>query len=114
MIHEGLKPDNMATLIATICRAMLDVAHAVDDHDAEPDVEDFVEAAIAHIENGRSVIDKGLTIDDMPTIKCGAVMLEITVRGICAALSISYEDAMRAVHEGREAPNPIKGEHDGH
>lgn len=80
-----------------------------------PSIEDFREASVALIEDARAVFDRGVMVDDMATMRCGAVMLELTVRGMCAALGQDYEEAMRAVHEGREPPirKPHDGEDDG-
>jgi hypothetical protein len=110
VIHEALKRDDMPALIRTMCTVMLEVAQTLDIHDEEPDVADLVEAAQALIEAGRAVMDRGLQLQSWETTKCGAVMLELTVRGMFAACSIPYDEALLAVYEGRQPPGPIKGE----
>lgn len=109
LIHEALRRDDMAALVRCLCQTMLTVAQALDRNQETPELPDFIEAALAHIEDGRAVMDRGLQLEMADTTRCGAVMLEITVRGICAALGIDYETAMRAVHAGQEPPTPTTG-----
>jgi hypothetical protein len=100
VIGNALLKNDLPSLAASCCGLMLTVAKAVDDHDIEPDVPDFIEAAQALIEDARAVIDRGLQIDRDEVAKVGAVMVELTVRGICAALNFPYDDLMRAVAAG--------------
>lgn len=87
--------------LATGCGAlMLDVARIVDAHDVEPDIPNFLEAIQAVVETGRAVMDKGLMIDSPETTKCGAVMMEISVRGIAAALNLPYGELLQTVKDG--------------
>lgn len=87
--------------LATACSAlMLAVARIVDAHDIEPDVPNFLEAVQALIEKSRAVMDKGLMIDSPETSKCGAVMMELSVRGIAAALNLPYGELLQTVKDG--------------
>lgn len=100
VIHKALRNDSMAELAEGMCLIMLTSAKTTVAYNLDPDVADFVEACTALIEDARSVADRGLTTHDERTAKCGLVMLELTVRGIAAALGMPYEDLVRAVHAG--------------
>lgn len=62
----------------------------------EPQLEDFVVAARELVELARKSMDRGLQTADGAGTVTGAVMLEIAARGICACVSIPYEEAFRA------------------
>lgn len=106
VIFDALQAGSMPRLVRSVCNAMLVVARAVDDHDLEPEVDDFIAAAMSLLEAGRGALDLALVVNDWDGARAGAVMIELTVRGMCAALSIDYDAALRAVHEGRDPPLP--------
>jgi len=106
IMFGALQKGSMPELVRSVCETMLVVARAVDEHDFEPGADDFVAASMSLIEAGRNALDLALMVDDKEGCRAGAVMIELTVRGICAALSIDYDKALRAVLEGREPPLP--------
>ena len=101
LIHSALLVNDLPELVRLSAETMCTVATALLRFEREPGVPDFVEAAQALIEQGRSVMDKGLMLRSPETINCGAVMLELTVRGICAALSVPYDEVLREVAQAR-------------
>lgn len=103
VIHDALRRDDLPGLAVSLAKLMLGVAAVIDRYDVEPHVGDFVEAATALIEDARTVMDRGLTIQDWNTVKCGAVMLEITVRGIAAALNFPYSSLLEVAQNGGDA-----------
>lgn len=104
MIVDSLQANSMSQLIEHTGRAMVVVATILTNAGQEPEVFDFVEAAQALIEDGRAVMDRGIMIDSGETLLCGAVMLELACRGICAALSIPYETTFRDALGGGSGP----------
>lgn len=102
LIHEALRANTLPPLVDGACVVMLALARALNRHELAPEVPHFIEAAIALIEDARTVYDRGMQIDDADRAMVGAVMLEITVRGVCAALSIDYEAEMRARVQPKE------------
>lgn len=104
LIHEALRANTLPPLVDGTCIVMLALARALNRHELVPEVPHFIEAAIALIEDARTVYDKGMLVDDADRAMVGAVMLEITVRGVCAALSIDYEAEMRKRVQPPETP----------
>lgn len=100
VMREALESNDLATLAAAAARLMLTTATVVDRHGIEPDVTDLIEAMRALVEDSRAVLDRGLMIDAHATARCGAVMVELAVRGLCAALNFPYGDLLAAVHAG--------------
>lgn len=113
LLLDGLRTNTLPPLVEGCCGTMLALARVLNRHQLEPDVPHFIEAAGALIEDARTIFDAGFRVDDKDKAMVGAVMLEITVRGICAALSVPYEDAMRASHAGLPLPVKTTGAHDG-
>jgi hypothetical protein len=103
VIHDALLIDDLPGLVQLSAETMLAVATVLARYEQDPDVRDLVEAAQAHIEHGRAVMDKGLMLASWETVRCGAVMLELTVRGICAALSAPYDLVLAEVLRARQA-----------
>ncbi len=103
VIHDALLVNDLPELVRLSAEAMCSVATALLRFELDPQVPDFVEAAQALIEDGRAVMDKGLMLRGWETTRCGAVMLEITVRGICAALSVPYDKVLAEVHRAQQA-----------
>ncbi len=103
LIHDALLRDDLPALVATSATVMCAVATALLRHGHEPDVADLVEGTQALIESGRDVLDRGLMLQSAETIKCGSVMLELAVRGLCAALSVPYDAALAEVVQARAA-----------
>lgn len=102
LLHDALLVNDLPELVLLSAETMCTVATALIRFDKDPTVPDFVEAAQALIEQGRAVMDKGLMLRSPETINCGAVMLELTVRGICAALSVPYDEVLTEVVRARE------------
>ncbi len=98
LIHDALLIDDLPGLVQASADTMLRVAAALLRFEQDPDVADLVEATRASIENGRAVMDKGLLLGSWETVRCGAVMLELTARGLCAALSVPYDLVLAEVH----------------
>lgn len=98
LIHSGLLVNDLPELVRLSVDTMRVVAMGLLRYQREPDVPDFVEASQALIEQGRAVMDRGLLLRSWETVHCGAVMLELTVRGICAALSVPYDQVLVEVH----------------
>ena len=48
-------------------------------------------------------MDRGLMLRNWETVRCGSVMLELTVRGICAALSVPYDIVLAEVLRAQQA-----------
>lgn len=110
LIFDALRANKIPPLVGACCDTMLTLARALNRHGIDPEVPDFIEAAVALIEDARTVFDAGMRVDDMGRAKIGAVMLEVAVRGICAALSIDYENHMRArLAEGKADGNEVVG-----
>ncbi len=103
LIHDALLVNDLPDLVRMSAETMCVVAEALVRYEQDPQVIDFVEAAQALIETGRGVMDKGLLLRSWETTNCGAVMLEITVRGLCAALSVPYDKVLGEVHRARVA-----------
>lgn len=103
LIHSALLVNDLPELVHLSAETMCTVATALLRFNREPTVPDFVEASQALIEQGRAVMDKGLMLRSWETVSCGAVMLELTVRGICAALSVPYDRVLVEVHRARVA-----------
>lgn len=101
LIHSALLVNDLPELVRLSAETMCIVARALVRFENDPQVPDFVEASQALIEQGRAVMDKGLLLRNSETINCGAVMLELTVRGICAALSVPYDEVLREVAQAR-------------
>jgi hypothetical protein len=101
LIHDG--PIDLVEVVARSCQVMLTVACTMATYGHEPQAPDFYEAAAACIENGQAVMDKGLMLQSQETINCGAVMLEITVRGMCAALGVPYDQVLAHCYEAQQA-----------
>ncbi len=98
LIHDALLVNDLPELVLLSADAMRSVAQALLRYGQNPQVPDFVEGAQALVEQGRAVMDKGLLLNSWETVRCGAVMLELTVRGICAALSVPYDPVLTEVH----------------
>lgn len=108
LIHSALLVNDLPELVRLSAETMCIVARALVRFENDPQVPDFVEASQALIEQGRAVMDRGLMLGSPETINCGAVMLELTVRGICAALSVPYDQVLIEVHRARCAgENPL-------
>jgi hypothetical protein len=103
LIHGALLVNDLPELISLSGQSILCVAGVLLQYAQDPQVPDFVEAVQAHIESGRAVMDRGLMLNDWATARCGAVMLEITVRGVCAALSVPYDLILAEVHRAQQA-----------
>lgn len=103
VIHDALLVNDLPELIRLTAETMICVATTLACYEQSPEVPDFVEAAQAMIEAGRAVMDRGLMLQDWPTTNCGAVMLELTVRGICAALGAPYDRVLAEVHRAQLA-----------
>ena len=103
LIYGALLVNDLPELVRLSAETMCVVAEALIRFDRDPGVPDFVEAAQALVEQGRAVMDRGLMLTSAETINCGAVMLELTVRGICAALSVPYDRVLVEVHRARGA-----------
>ena len=103
LIHNALLIDDLPGLVALSAETMICVATTLLRYDIEPDVRDLVDAAQAHIESGRAVMDRGLMLRNWETVRCGSVMLELTVRGICAALSVPYDKVLAEVLRAQQA-----------
>lgn len=110
LIHDALLQADLPALVTLSCDVMREVAAGLLRHGHEPGVGDLVEGAQAMIENGRAVMDKGLMLQSAETINCGAVMIELAVRGLCAALGAPYDAALAEVVRARaagEAPDVL-------
>jgi hypothetical protein len=103
LIHGALLVNDLPELVRMSAETMCSVATALLRFEINPDVPDFVEASQALIEDGRAVMDRGLTLRSWETTRIGAVMLEIAVRGICAALSVPYDKVLPEVHRAQLA-----------
>lgn len=97
-IFDALRANQMQPLLDGACDTMLTLARALNRHSIEAEVPDFMEAAVALIEDARTVFDAGMRVDDHDRAKIGAVMLELAVRGILAALDKPYYELMKARH----------------
>lgn len=95
-LTEGLRLNKWVPLIEGMCLTMLTTAKTARCYSCTPDVPDFIEATHALIENARAVIDKGLTVNSEETVKCGIVMMEMSVRGMFTVLGFT-EDRYRAM-----------------
>lgn len=107
LIHEALLVNDLPELVRLSGETILCVARTLARLGRDPQVPDFVEAAQASIEQGRAVMDRGLVLASPETLLCGAVMIEITCRGICAALGVPYDSLLaelQRAHVTGEAP----------
>lgn len=108
LIHDALLIDDLPEVVRLSAETMCTVAETLLIFEIEPDVRDLVDATQALIEDGRAVMDKGLLLRSWETARCGAVMLEIAVRGLCATLSVPYDQVLAEVHRARLAgENPL-------
>ena len=93
----------MALGLETMCT----VAATLVQQEIEPDVHDLVDAVQDLIRPARDVIDRGLNIDRPEYVRCGSVMIELVIRGLCAAIGAPYDAALaevaRAQRDGDEA-----------
>lgn len=108
---DALIADGQMDLVQAVersCEVMLTVGCILVRHGLQPHENDLVEASIASIENARAVMDRGLTIDSEDTENCGAVMLELAVRGLLATTGVPYDRVMVEVHRARAAGEPPK------
>lgn len=103
LIHDALLVDQLPELVRLSAETMCTVAETLLIFEIEPDVRDLVEATQALIEDSRAVMDKGLLLRSWETVRCGAVMLELVVRGLCATLSVPYDEVLAEVHRARLA-----------
>lgn len=103
LIHGALLVNDLPELVRLSAETMVCTATVLLRYAQEPDVPDLVEAAQALIEDSRTVMDRGLMLKDWATTRTGAVMLELTVRGICAALSVPYDAVLAEVHRAQRA-----------
>ena len=103
VIHDALLVNDLPELVRLSAEAMHSVATALLRYEVDPQVPDFVEAAQALIEDGRAVMDRGLMINNWETVGFGAVMLEIAIRGIFAALNVPYDKVLAEVHRAAQA-----------
>jgi hypothetical protein len=103
LIHDALLVNDLPELVRLSAETMCVVAATLVRAQRDPQVPDFVQAAKTLIEGARGVMDRGLMVHDWPTVECGAVMIEITVRGICAALNVPYDKVLVEVHRARVA-----------
>jgi hypothetical protein len=121
VINEALPSNDLTLLVYLSCEVILEVARCLDDVSEDPTLLDFVLAASEHLQNARATMDRGLLLQDWETVRRGAVMVELTVRGICAALSVPYEEAVSTARVSGYEPvrgvlrraGLIKGEDDG-
>lgn len=118
-VREALQNASLLPVAEGLSRVMLVVAAIVDMFDAEPDIADFVVAAMRSIDNAQSILDRGLMIHNWEEVRQGSVMMEIAVRGVCAALGIPYNSVLEAVwtggsvHEILKQHGLVKGEQHG-
>lgn len=105
LIHEALRANQLPPLVDGVCKVMHDLAVALHKLKLEPDVPHFIEAAVALVEDARTVFDAGVRVDDPEKTMIGAVMLEITARGVFAALSIDYEAQMKKRYASPAEPD---------
>ena len=103
VIFDALLVNDLPELVRLSAEAMCAVAEGLLRYELDPEVPDFVEASQALIECGRDVMDRGLLLRSWETTRCGAVMLEVTVRGICAALGVPYDRVLSEVHRAQQA-----------
>lgn len=103
LINDALLLDDLPELVRLSAETMCTVAETLLIYEVEPDVRDLVEATQALIETARAVMDKGLLLRSWETTRCGAVMLEVAVRGLCATLSVPYDAVLAEVHRARVA-----------
>lgn len=121
IINEALPSNDLTLLVYLSCEAILEVARCLDDMSEEPQLLDFVMAASEHLQNARATMDRGLLLQDWETVRRGAVMMELTVRGVCAALSVPYEEVLATARVSGYEPvrgvlrraGLVKGEDDG-
>lgn len=108
LIHDALLIDQLPELVRLSAETMCTVAETLLIFEIEPDVRDLVDATQALIEDSRAVMDKGLLLRSWETVRCGSVMLEVAVRGLCATLSVPYDHVLAEVHRARLAgENPL-------
>ena len=103
---DALIADGQIELVEGVeraCQIMLTIGSILEAHQLDPHEGDLIEATCASIENGRAVMDKGLLVDSEVTTKCGAVMLEIAVRGMLASLGVPYDNVLAECHRARVA-----------
>lgn len=97
------EPLDLTGVVERSCSIMLVVAKTLTTYQQDPQVPDLVEASSASIRAARLVMDRGLLMNDWDQVRCGAVMLELSVRGLCAALSVPYDRVMAEVHRAQQA-----------
>lgn len=100
LIHDALKKNDIKHFYIEAGRAMLTVARICDQYRFEPELVDAVEGGVALIEQGRAVLDRGLTINSHETSVIGIVMMGFAIRGICESFHVPYEALLKAVHGG--------------
>jgi hypothetical protein len=108
---DALIADGQIELVQAVercCETMLSVGAILFQRQHVPVEADLIEAITASIENARAVMDNGLLLDSESTTKCGAVMLELAVRGFLAAVGVPYDNVMVEVHRARVAGEPPK------
>lgn len=103
LIHNALLVNDLPELVRLSAETMADVATILVRYARDPQVPDFVEASRALLVEARDVMDRGLMLRSFELVDCGAVMLEIVVRGICAALSVPYDKVMLEMKRARDA-----------
>lgn len=103
IIHDALLTNELPSLLQMSAECMIVVAGCMVSYEQDPGVPDFVEGAQACIECARAVIDKGLMLNSWETVRCGAVMLELTCRGIFAALGAPYDQVLAECYRARKA-----------
>jgi hypothetical protein len=102
LIHDALLVNDLPELVRLSAESIGAVARALLRYNREPQVPDFVEAAKALLETSRSVIDKTLLLRQWDEFAYASVMVEIVVRGVCASLSIPYDEVLREVAAARK------------
>lgn len=98
IMRKSLVEGDVGTLQTNIALLMLIMGKLAYSHRVEPEINDFVDASQALVEDARSVLDRGLMLNDPERTKSGIVMMEIVMRGIAAALGFDYETMLRNTH----------------
>lgn len=96
LVDEALRKGSMVGIANGAAHLMIAVAQIVDKYDVEPDVHDMIDAAVRMIQVAHNSIDRGLMVPNWDEVKAGCVMMELTVRGVCAALGIPYDEVLKA------------------
>lgn len=100
------EPLDLTGVVEQCCSIMLVVARTLAQYEQDPQVPDLVTGSSESIRAARSVMDRGLLLNDWEQVRCGAVMLELSVRGLCAALSVPYDRVLAEVHQAQQAGHP--------